>query len=61
MFLSEAEDNSHRRNWQVHVIPCAVGDPMHVEKFFDRNLGDLGYCPCRVGSVSKGESRNAAT
>ena len=21
--------------------PCAVVDPMHVEKSFDRNLGDL--------------------
>jgi hypothetical protein len=29
------------RNWRVRVRSCAVGDPEHVEKFFDRNLGDL--------------------
>ncbi len=26
---------------QALTEPCAVVDPMHVEKSFDRNLGDL--------------------
>jgi hypothetical protein len=29
------------RNWQALSEPCAVVDPMHVEKSFDRNLGGL--------------------
>ena len=27
--------------WRVWDGPCAVGDPMHVETSFVRNLGDL--------------------
>jgi len=29
------------RDWPVWNGPCAVVDPMHVETFFDRNLGGL--------------------
>ncbi len=31
------------RDWPVWNEPCAVVDPMHVETFFDRNLGGLIY------------------
>lgn len=46
------------RNWRVCGGPCAVGDPAHVETFFDRNLGDLTCARAGIpGPVGKGESR----
>lgn len=44
------------RNGQVRVRPCAVGDPEHVEKFSDRNLGDLNAARHRVGRLVKAEA-----
>lgn len=42
MLLSEAEDHADPGAIGEPVIgPCAVGDPVHVEKSFVRNPGDL--------------------
>jgi len=42
MLLSETEDHAvPSAIRQVWVRPCAVGDPVHVEKSFARNPGGL--------------------
>ncbi len=49
--------------WRVWDGPCAVGDPMRVEKSFVRNLGDLMAPaaavsgPGPVGEARKSEAR----
>ena len=40
--------------WRVWDGPCAVGDPMRVEKSFVRNLGDLTRARTRFGPVQEG-------
>ena len=37
----EEKATSFPRKWLVDEEPRAVGDPMHVETSFVRNLGDL--------------------
>lgn len=42
MLLSEAEDHADASTiGRARIRPCAVGDPMHVEKSFVRNPGGL--------------------
>jgi hypothetical protein len=38
---AEEKATSSPRKWLADEEPRAVGDPMHVEKSFVRNLGDL--------------------
>jgi len=39
--FSDEKATSSRTQWRVWDGPRAVGDPMHVETSFVRNLGDL--------------------
>ena len=41
-FETEKATSSHGE-WLAWAEPCAVGDLVHVEKFFARKLGDLGF------------------
>jgi hypothetical protein len=44
-------------SWLAWEGPCAVGDLVHVEKFFARNLGGLIRARTRAGPARKGKCR----
>jgi hypothetical protein len=43
--------------WLAWEEPCAVGDLVHVEKFFARNLGGLIRARTCAGPAREGKSR----
>ena len=45
------------RNRQALSEPSAVVDPMHVEKSFDRNVGDLIHARTGAGRFMKASCR----
>jgi hypothetical protein len=58
MLLSETENNNGAdANRRACNIPCAVGDPMHVEKSTVRNLGGLSGAQRNKGPVHEGKCR----
>ena len=46
--------------WLAWEEPCAVGDLVHVETFFARNLGGLIHCPdLYAGPAREGDKPHA--
>src|SRR6267378_5762455 len=53
----EEKATSSHGEWLAWEEPRAVGDLVHVEKFFARNLGGLTRARSRAGPARKGKSR----
>src|SRR5258708_29387464 len=54
---AEEKATSSMAYWLAWEEPRAVGDLVHVEKFFARNLGGLTRARSRAGPAREGKSR----
>src|SRR5258707_13510593 len=54
---AEEKATSSMAYWLAWEEPRAIGDLVHVEKFFARNLGGLSRSRTRAGPAREGRSR----